>query len=100
MSPKVYVLSRGGYEGDSPVSVHLSAEAAMAASPGHAWNRWNEDKWMREATHEERQGEIRHATVEAVELDAAGADAMQQFALAILAGDPVACDAAKDVLKL
>lgn len=81
----------------SPAGVYSSLERAKTAWPG-AWEEWSEDHWYRDATDEERVGEIRHAEIHALELEA-GDDPLVQFALALLARDPVALDAAKDVLK-
>lgn len=103
---KVYVLTSEPYHDNSTIlGVYLSREAAEAAQPGKwARSHWSEDRWEMRKSQPFVAGQLRGSEEEdyqirEIELSAAGADPIQAFALAVLAGDPVAVDAVRDILR-
>lgn len=98
---KVYILVGSAYcDHDAVLGAYVSLEEAQAAAPG----KWRNNKECPRQLRRKgmvcyrEQGSGIFLVLE-FELLGLSDDAMAQFALAVLSGDPVACDAASDVLS-
>lgn len=89
-----------GESGEGYGSVYLTPELAMAASPGGGDWRAIKDYWERPALASERGTDRSYGTfyIERVAFQVDNPTAAQRLAVAILAGDPMALDAAQDIL--